>query len=69
MIWLSEILIQQHELQSFADLERALRQRALEGERFFGIDVKPPFHDTPVNWEAALESIFVARYRSSDVLE
>lgn len=61
MIWLSEILMQEHELQSFADLEEALRQRARQGERFFGMDVKPPFHDTPANWEAALESIFVAR--------
>ena len=62
MIWLSEILMQEHDLQSFADLEQALKQRAMQGERFFGIDVKPPFGDTPANWEAALESIFVARY-------
>ena len=62
MIWLSEILMQEHELQSFVDLEDALRQRAVQGERFFGIDVKPQFPDTPANWEVALESIFVARY-------
>jgi hypothetical protein len=62
VIWLSEILMQEHELESFVDLEAALKQRAIDGERFFGIDVKPPFSDTPANWEAALESIFVARY-------
>ena len=61
MIWLSEILIQQHELQSFEDLKEALQQRARDGEVFFGIDVKPQFADTPQNWEETLESIFVAR--------
>ena len=62
MIWLSEILIQEHDLRSFSDLEVALRQKAEQGERFFGMDVKPPFSDTPANWEETLESIFVARY-------
>ncbi len=61
MIWLSEILIQQHDLESFEDLKDALQQRARDGEVFFGIDVKPQFADTPANWEETLESIFVAR--------
>lgn len=62
MIWLSEILLQEHELTCFHDLEDALREKAESGERFFGMDVKPPFGDTPQNWEATLESIFTARY-------
>ena len=61
MIWLSEILIQEHELESFEDLKDALQQRARDGEVFFGIDVKPQFADTPKDWEERLESIFVAR--------
>jgi len=61
MLWLSEILIQDHDLTSFADLQQALQQRARDGEVLFGIDVKPSFHDTPSDWETVLESTFVAR--------
>jgi len=46
---------------SFSDLEAAVRQRAVAGERFFKIDIKPQFVDTPTNWESVLESIFTAR--------
>lgn len=61
MIWLSEILIEEYQLASFNDLQAAVQQRAKSGERFFGIDIKPQFADTPANWEAQLESIFTAR--------
>ena len=61
MIWLSEILIEEYQLASFIDLQAAVRQRAAQGERFLGIDIKPQFADTPANWESELESIFTAR--------
>ena len=61
MIWLSEILIEEYQLVTFIDLQAAVRQRAVQGERFFGIDIKPQFADTPENWESELESIFTAR--------
>jgi hypothetical protein len=61
MIRLSEILIEEYQLMSFSDLEAAVRQRAVAGERFFKIDIKPQFADTPTNWESVLESIFTAR--------
>jgi len=61
MILLSEILIEEFQLMSFSDLEAAVRQRAVAGERFFKIDIKPQFADTPTNWESVLESIFTAR--------
>jgi hypothetical protein len=61
MIWLSEILIQEHELSCFEDVMVAVKQRAAAGECFFGIDIKPLFPDTPNNWETQLESIFTAR--------
>ena len=61
MIWLSEILIQEHDLASFADLQASVQSRAADGERFFGIDIKPQFSDTPENWEDVLESIFTAK--------
>jgi hypothetical protein len=61
MIWLSEILIEEYQLTSFIELQTAVRARAAGGERFFGIDIKPQFADTPSNWESVLESVFTAR--------
>ncbi len=61
MILLSEILIEEYQLMSFSDLEAAVRQRAVAGERFFKIDIKPQFADTPTNWKSVLESVFTAR--------
>lgn len=50
--------MQEHELQSFAELIREIEARALAGEMFFEIDVKPPFADTPEDWEPRLERAF-----------
>ena len=57
MLHVSDILIERHDLESFSDLVEAVRARARE-ERFMRIDVKPPFPDTPDNWEDVLESAF-----------
>jgi hypothetical protein len=54
---LSEILLARRELESFEDLVDAVRQGARR-ERFFRMDIKPPFADTPGNWEDVLESAF-----------
>lgn len=62
MLWLSEILLQEHELASFGELKNAVTQRA-KGEMFFRMDVKPPFSDTPENWEDQLESAFTSGQR------
>ena len=59
MLHVSDILIERHDLRSFVDLVDAVRTRARE-ERFLRIDVKPPFPDTPDNWEDVLESAFTA---------
>ena len=59
MLHISDILIERHDLESFADLVHAVRARARE-ERFLRIDVKPPFADTPDNWEDVLESAFTS---------
>lgn len=58
MLWLSEILLQEHELKSFDELLKSVKQRARNGEMFFRIDVKPPFQDTPADWEDRLEAAF-----------
>lgn len=58
MLYLSEILIEHHELQNFEELIEMVQQKAKTGERFFRIDVRPPFPDTPENWEDRLEAAF-----------
>lgn len=58
MLWLSEILLQEHDLKSFEQLLDSVRRRARDGAMFFRIDVKPPFQDTPTDWEDRLEAAF-----------
>jgi hypothetical protein len=58
MLYLSEILISRQDLESFEELIPILRQCARDGERFFRMDVKPPYVDTPEDWEDRLESAF-----------
>ena len=63
MLHLSEVLMQEHELVSFDDLKGIIKERAKQGEMFFRMDVKPPFADTPPNWEDQLESAFTSGQR------
>jgi hypothetical protein len=58
MLWLSEVLLQEHELDSFEALKVAIGKRAEAGEMFFRMDVRPPFNDTPEDWEDRLEAVF-----------
>ena len=60
MLWLSEVLLQHHEIESFVQLLERVQQAAREGERFLRMDIKPPFPDTPENWEDQLEAAFTA---------
>ena len=66
MLWLSEVLLQHHELQSFEELKIKLSECAQQGELFFRMDVRPPFQDTPENWEDILESVFTSVNNSPD---
>ncbi len=61
MLWLSEVMLQGQEIESFEQLKDELKKRAREGELFFQMDVKPPYPDTPNNWEDKLEAAFTAR--------
>jgi hypothetical protein len=63
VLWLSEILLQHHEIDSFAQLIPLVQEGARRGERFFRMDVKPPFPDTPDNWEDRLEAAFTTALR------
>jgi len=58
MLWLSEILMQHHDLQSFEELKVKLSERARQDEIFFRMDVRPQFQYTPEDWEDILESVF-----------
>ncbi len=57
MLYLSELLIQNPDLESFEQLYRLVLE-SKQREMFFRIDVKPPFPDTPENWEDRLEAAF-----------
>ncbi len=60
MLWLSEILLQRHDLETFEQLANTVEERAKQGEMFFRMDVRPPFADTPENWEELLEARFTS---------
>ena len=60
MLWLSEVLLQQYEIDSFEALKLAIAERARGGEMHFRMDVRPPFPDTPEDWEDRLEAAFYA---------
>ncbi|MDT8387180.1 MAG: sulfur relay protein DsrC [Thiogranum sp.] len=64
MLCLSEILLQHHELQSFDELVTVVENKARAGERFFQMDVRPPFPDTPETWEDRLEAAFAVSNRN-----
>ena len=61
MLYLSDVLIQGKDLEKFDDLIAELKKRAAAGELFFQMDVKPPFPDTPADWEDRLEAAFTSR--------
>ena len=63
MLYLSQILIAHKEIESFDELLPAVQECARQGERFFRMDVKPPFNDTPDDWEDRLEAVFSSRLR------
>lgn len=58
MLKLSEILVAHQDIESFDELVPLIQDVARSGERFFRMDVKPPYPDTPENWEDRLEAAF-----------
>lgn len=61
MMHISRILIDNPQLDSFEQLCALMPEFAARGERFLRFDVKPPFPDTPLDWEDRLEAAFSAR--------
>jgi hypothetical protein len=58
MLKLSDILVAHKEIESFEELMPLVKEVARGGERFFRMDVKPPYPDTPEDWEDRLEAAF-----------
>lgn len=57
MLNLSEVMIQNPQIDSFEELTKIVKERS-KTEIFFKIDVKPSYMDTPENWEDRLEAMF-----------
>ncbi len=62
MLYLSQILIANQEVRTFEELQELVKEFARQGEMFLRFDVKPPYPDTPVDWEDRLEATFNSRY-------
>ena len=58
MLYLISILIDEKDIETFDELLDVIKVRAKDGEIFIKIDLKPPFPDTPENWEDKIESAF-----------
>jgi hypothetical protein len=58
MLKLSELLVGDQGIESFDELIPRVQAVARSGERFLRMDVKPPFLDTPQDWEDRLEAAF-----------
>ena len=56
MLYLSTLLIQEKNVESFDELLEVIKIRAKSGERFIRLDLKPPYPDTPKDWEEKVES-------------
>ena len=59
MLLISEIMISNPQIDDFEELVVVLKAIS-DGsdERFFRMDVKPDYQDTPENWEDRLEAAF-----------
>ncbi len=58
MLYLSSILIEHKDVETFDEFLEIIKDKAIKGERFIRFDLKPPFPDTPSNWEDRVESAF-----------
>ena len=59
MLLISEIMIGNPQIDDFEELVVMLKAISdSSDERFFRMDVKPDYQDTPENWEDRLEAAF-----------
>lgn len=57
MLHVSNLLLQHKDVDTFEQFVEVVKQNA-KSELFFRMDLKPPFPDTPDNWEMVLEAAF-----------
>ncbi len=57
MLWLSEVMMKHHEIETFEELVKVVQEEA-KGNMHFRMDVKPTYPDTPDDWEDRLEAAF-----------
>lgn len=60
MLYLSELLLREHQLDNFDELVKVIIKEAKSGQMFLSSDVRPPFVDTPEDWEVILENAFTS---------
>lgn len=60
MLVLSELLLQNQNLTCFDEVLALVKHHARKGERFLEFDVRPPFSDTPEDWQERLEAAFTS---------
>ena len=61
MLYISQVIINNQDVESFVGLLAAVKERARNGERFLRFDVKPPYPDTPEDWDVRIEAVFSGR--------
>ncbi len=58
MLNVSQLIIENMEVESFYDFLKALRRRASEGQILLNFDIKPDYVDTPRDWQWQIETAF-----------
>ena len=58
MLYVSSILIEYKDIETFEDFLTVVKEKARQGERFIRFDLKPPYPDTPEDWQEKIESAF-----------
>ncbi len=61
VIPLSQIIIQNHDVVTFAELLNVVNAMGEGGMVLMEFDLKPDFPDTPRNWQAQLEIAFLTK--------
>jgi|TARA_B100000959_G_scaffold4574_1_gene4868 hypothetical protein len=58
MLYLSAVIIEGKDIETFDELLKVVKKKAKNGEVFIRLDLKPPYPDTPEDWEEKIESAF-----------
>jgi hypothetical protein len=58
MIYTSQVLKMHPELKNFSQFKKIVQALGEQGEILIEMDQKPPYPDTPDNWDMELEYVF-----------